>query len=63
MSFSFDGYGNKALVVWNIHNYDLSAAERDDLKTRFDADKDRARQSPLHYVILLGGDFNLEPED
>ena len=54
--------GAKRCIIWNVHNYDVSAADRREVNRRIDADRRDAQQDPGNVAMWLGGDFNFPPE-
>ena len=52
----------KRCIIWNVHNYDVSAADRREVNRRIDADRRDAQQDLGNVALWLGGDCNSPPE-
>eukprot|EP00973_Karenia_brevis_P072526 10074774-Karenia_brevis.AAC.1 len=50
--------GDSAVVCWNFHRHEISAADRDAILAQLNADLSQARRSPTHFIVIVAGDFN-----
>ena len=53
----------KECIVWNVHNFDLTATQKRTTNARIAADKARVDASPSDIALFVGGDFNFPFED
>ena len=54
---------NKTNVIWNLHNFGLSPAEKQDINRRLDTDRRAAQADPNNNALWVAGDFNFPPQD